>query len=87
MYRLWLGAINAEFFDSQAKTTIAHLPAVRLASLLVELPPLVDQQRSAAILNEKMIAAEQTRKAVEEKLAAINALPTALLRRAFAGEL
>jgi hypothetical protein len=34
-----------------------------------------------------MAEAERVRKVVEEELAAINALPAALLRRAFSGEL
>jgi len=87
MYRLWLGAVTAEFFGSQAKTTIAHLPAVRLGSLLVGVPSLVEQQRVAALLAEQMAAVEQARKAIEEELAAINALPGAVLREAFAGRL
>jgi type I restriction enzyme S subunit len=32
MYRLWFGATRAEFAQSNAKTTIAHLPAVCSAS-------------------------------------------------------
>jgi type I site-specific restriction endonuclease len=43
------------------------------------LPPLPEQKRIAAILNEQMAA--------EEEFATINALPAALLRRAFAGAL
>jgi restriction endonuclease S subunit len=31
--------------DSQAETTIAHLPAVRLAKLPVTLPPVEEQRR------------------------------------------
>jgi hypothetical protein len=34
-----------------------------------------------------MAAAEHTRKALEQQLDTINKLPTALLRRAFSGEL
>ena len=51
------------------------------------MPPLPDQQRIAAMLNEQVTSAERTRKAIGEELDAINKLPAALLRRAFAGEL
>uniref|UniRef100_A0A7C4RTT9 Restriction endonuclease subunit S n=1 Tax=Desulfatirhabdium butyrativorans TaxID=340467 RepID=A0A7C4RTT9_9BACT len=53
----------------------------------IPLPPLSEQQRIVAILREQMAAVEKARKASEEELAAINALPAALLRRAFSGEL
>jgi type I restriction enzyme S subunit len=58
-----------------------------LNPLIVPMPPLPDQQRIAAILNEQVASAEQARKAIEEELDAINKLPAALLRRAFNGEL
>ncbi|CAG1007636.1 Type-1 restriction enzyme EcoKI specificity protein [Anaerolineales bacterium] len=87
MYRLWLGAFSAEFFDSQAKTTIAHLPAVRLASLKVGVPSLSDQQHIAARLNEQMASVECTRQALQTQLDSINQLPAALLRQAFEGQL
>lgn len=86
MYRLWLGAIMAEFFHSHAKTTIAHLPAVRLAELSVGLPVANEQRRIVANLADQMAAAERTRKALEDQLATIKKLPAALLRRAFSGE-
>jgi len=57
------------------------------ANIPIPLPPLPEQKRIAAILNEQMAAVERARKAAEEELATINTLPAALLRRAFAGEL
>jgi type I restriction enzyme, S subunit len=53
----------------------------------IPLPPLAEQKRIAAILNEQMAAVERARKAAEEELETINRLPAALLRRAFEGEL
>lgn len=50
-------------------------------------PPLREQRRIVAHLSEQMTAAEKTRKTLAEQLATINALPAALLRRAFSGEL
>ena len=43
--------------------------------------------RTVGRLREQMAEAERVRMATEEELAAINALPDALLRRAFSGEL
>ncbi len=48
---------------------------------------LPEQKRITAILNERMEAVERARKAAEEQLSTINALPGALLRQAFRGEL
>lgn len=87
MYRLWMGALEGEFIDSHAKTTIAHLPAVRLGRLPMNTPSIGEQRRIAARLAEQMTATEQTRKAIEAQLAEINALPASLLRRAFSGTL
>ncbi|OQX24331.1 MAG: hypothetical protein BWK80_21285 [Desulfobacteraceae bacterium IS3] len=55
--------------------------------LLLPLPPFPEQQRIASILQEQLAAVEKARKAAEEQLEAIKALPAAILRRAFDGEL
>jgi type I restriction enzyme, S subunit len=39
------------------------------------LPTLAEQQRVAGILNEQMAAVERARRAADEELAAINAVP------------
>jgi len=59
----------------------------KLLSLDLPLPPLSEQKRIAAVLNEQMAAVERARMAAVEELETINRLPAALLRRAFAGEL
>ncbi|NLH98055.1 MAG: hypothetical protein GX446_01035 [Chthonomonadales bacterium] len=64
-----------------------RLPPDYLRDYQIPLPPLPEQQRIVAILREQMAAVEKARKAAEEELATINALPAALLRRAFSGEL
>lgn len=58
-----------------------------LMKLEVPLPRLAEQQRIVAILDEQMAAVERARSATGAQLDAINKLPTALLRRAFRGEL
>ncbi len=63
-----------------------RLPEGYLADLQIPLPPLPEQRRIAAILNEQMAAVGRARVATEAQLEAINRLPAALLRRAFSGE-
>jgi type I restriction enzyme S subunit len=87
MYRLWFGSVSEEFGESHAKTTIAHLPAVRLARLAIRVPPVSDQQWIVETLAKEMEGVVQMRKVVEGHLSAVNTLPAALLRRAFSGEL
>jgi type I restriction enzyme S subunit len=87
MYRLWRGALDAEFSGSNAQTTIAHLPLGRMKNLNLAIPSIAEQHRIGDILKAQMATAEQARSAAEAELAAINALPAALLRRAFSGGL
>jgi hypothetical protein len=58
-----------------------------LDSFEIPLPLLPEQQRIAGVLREQIETVEKTRAAAQEELNTINALPAALLRRAFAGEL
>jgi hypothetical protein len=58
-----------------------------LDSFEIPLPLLPEQQRIAGVLRELIETVEKTRAAAQEELNTINALPAALLRRAFAGEL
>jgi type I restriction enzyme S subunit len=55
----------------------------KLLSLKIPLPPLPEQKRIAAILNEQMAAAEKARSATEAQLEAAKALPAAYLRAVF----
>lgn len=58
-----------------------------LMRLEVPLPPLAEQKRIAAILKEQLAAVDRARADAETQLESIKALPAALLRRAFCGEL
>jgi len=58
-----------------------------LKLIILPLPPLADQEHIACVLLDQMAAVQKARTAAEEELAAINALPAALLPRAFNGEL
>jgi type I restriction enzyme S subunit len=62
-----------------------YFPTVKNFSVCV--PPLAEQRRLADMLRAQITTAEQARAAAEAELAAVNALPAALLRRAFNGEL
>jgi len=53
----------------------------------IPLPPIPEQKRIAVTLKDQMAAVEKARTAAEEELNTINALPAALLRRAFNGEI
>ncbi len=59
----------------------------KLLGLVMPLPPLDEQRRIIAILDEQMAAVERARTAAEQQLHAIQGLPAVLLRRAFGGEL
>jgi len=58
-----------------------------LRNLQIPLPPMPEQKRIAALLYKQMVAVEKARAAAEAELETINALPSALLRRAFNGEI
>ncbi len=78
----------ADFIISNTRgATIQGLTKGFVTSLSIPLPPLDEQQRIVAILNEKMAAVQQARRAAEEQLRAVQALPAAYLRQAFSGEL
>ena len=65
-------------------------PSLKLSTISkisIPLPSLEVQHRIATELKEKMAYVEKLRKSIEEQLEAINALPQAILRKAFRGEL
>ena len=62
-------------FSEVSKTTVEGFE--------VPLPPLAEQKRIAAILNEQMGAVERARAAAEAQLEAAKALPAAYLRAVF----
>ncbi|MCI2424792.1 restriction endonuclease subunit S [Candidatus Acetothermia bacterium] len=65
-------------------------PSLKLSAISkisIPLPSLDIQQRLAAELKEKMAEVEKLRTAIEKQLEAINALPQAILIKAFRGEL
>lgn len=75
------------FQENAMGATVPGLSRGDLETLVTPLPPFEEQQRIAEVLHEQMAAMEKVRAATEEELATINALPAALLRRAFSGEI
>ena len=70
-----------------ASGSMKKITRTQIAQEQVPLPPLEEQQRIQTTAQELTAAAKEVRRAAEEQLAAIDALPAALLRRAFNGEL
>jgi len=64
-----------------------RVPGTFLINLQIPLPPLAEQKRIAEMLNGQMAAVEKLRTGLEAQMKEIEALPAALLRRAFNGEI
>lgn len=86
-YCLWCIRIRPDVGDMVSGSTRAKMNQKVAARISIPLPPLSEQKNIARRLSEQVAAADKARKVLEDKLEAINALPAALLRRAFAGEL
>lgn len=88
---LYFATRNDDFVDSLSGAVQgAMYPAVtdrQVLNQVIPLPPLAEQKRIVAILNQQLAAVERAKKAAEERLSQIEALPPALLRRAFSGEI
>jgi len=72
------------------QTTPGQLPRIRteeVASVELHLPPIPEQRAICALINDQVTKINQLHTALGNQLAAINALPAAVLRRAFNGEL
>jgi type I restriction enzyme, S subunit len=83
-----IAILNSPMFLSQIADRLrgATRPRMTLAILkdtLIPLPPLSEQERVAAILNEKMVVIEQARVAAAEQSASATHLEAAYFRQAF----
>jgi len=77
---------NRGFNDAITGTAQPQITRTSLSGIKIPLPPLSEQKRIAAILNEQMEAVEKARKATEAQLEAAKALPAAYLRAVFESE-
>lgn len=75
--------------ETRARTSagIYKINQANLVEVKIPLLSISEQQRIVAALSKQMADADRLRKGLEEQLAAIDALPASLLRRAFRGEL
>ena len=64
-----------------------RVPKAFLQNLPIPLPPLDEQRRIVARIEEQLAAVETARRQAEAMAEAANAIPAALLRDAFAGAL
>ncbi len=81
-----LNFIRTYFSRLQAKamgSTVPGLTRDNIESLLIPLPPLAEQRRLAAILQEQLAAVERARAAAQAQLEVAKALPAAYLREVF----
>lgn len=67
--------------------TVATVRATDLEKIQIPLAPKHDQDMITALLDDRIAAAEKLRNNIEKQLFEIDALPAALLKRAFSGEL
>ncbi|MGE5609621.1 MAG: hypothetical protein ACM359_10235 [Bacillota bacterium] len=82
---LWIRyqASTGAFEDQNAKTTIAHLPQVRLEQLLVPDIDVTEQRRIATRLKAQLAQVESAQEAARAQLQEIEMLPQRLLAQAF----
>lgn len=76
--------------DLRTLANVQALPSVKqssVAALELPLPPLAEQKRIVAMLNERMGAVGEIAQTIHRALETINALPAAFLRQAFTGGL
>ena len=82
-YWLWSEEGWAQIRTCYQGSTIGGINRSFIQKVTVPLPPLCEQKRIAALLNQQMAYVEKARKAAEEMLEAAQALPGAFLRQAF----
>jgi type I restriction enzyme S subunit len=84
-------AINQQLDDMISKAHggvgLRHVTKNKVETLRLFLPPLPEQKRIAAVLDDQMSCTEKLRNDLKKQLHEINSLPAALLKRAFRGEL
>ena len=75
--------------DLASLSNTTALPSIRksiVEQISFPLPPLEEQKRIAAKLNEQNAAASLAKESIQQELDTIEAMPASLLRKAFSGE-
>lgn len=78
-----LKTVESEIVSQSTGTTFQAISGKLLRAVRIPVPPLDEQQRIVAQLEEQMATAERARAAAQAQLAAIEAMPQALLREIF----
>ena len=89
-YMYWMQAafqVFKSYSGEESATTIPNLSENRLKTFLFPFPPARVQARIATELQAKMEESEKLAASIEKQLETIKALPQAILRKAFRGEL
>ncbi|OGG49000.1 MAG: hypothetical protein A3F84_14280 [Candidatus Handelsmanbacteria bacterium RIFCSPLOWO2_12_FULL_64_10] len=78
----------SKYADEESRR--ARMPKLNREQLFawkIPMPSISEQRRLISMVSNRITLVRRTQRALEEELAAINALPAALLRRAFNGDL
>ncbi len=80
-------AEQGHFIDIKTQTTIAHLTGVKLKAYKVLVPPLADQERIVAYLDNLQSQANALKDLQAQAATELNVLLPSILDKAFKGEL
>lgn len=80
-------AVREAVIENSRTATMTTMNQQDLGGIMIPLPSLLEQQRIAGFLSEQMATVAKARIAAEAELQTINALPAAMLRRVFSGEI
>lgn len=80
-------SVRAQVIESSRTATMTTMNQNDLSKIEIPLPPLKTQKEKVYFLDNKNVEIEATVRALQDQLNTINALPAALLRQAFNGEL
>jgi type I restriction enzyme S subunit len=83
----FLRFIEKEISEIGQGSTFGAIKREHISNILIPLHPLPEQRRIASELRDKMAHTEKLKAAIEKQLEAAKALPQAILRKAFSGEL
>lgn len=78
-----LEIITHDLLSESAGSTFLNLPGDKLKKAKIPLPPIEEQRRIVAVLDERLTAVAQARQAAQAQLMAAKALPAAYLRAIF----
>ena len=79
----WLKLVQAVIAKTGSGSTFSAINRKNLEDIRLPLPPLAEQNRIVAILNQQMAAVERARADAEAQLEGAKALPAAFLRQVF----